>query len=901
MRRLRRLLRRLTSWSTTARDEERLRAEFEEHIVMQTEENLRAGLSPVEARRQAALKFGSVEAIKDAYRDQRGLPFLEMLSGDTRDAIRGLRRTPAFTATVIVTLALAIGANAAIFAVIDTILIKPLPYPHAEALVSVWHTAPGVPGVPGTIGCTPSMSFTYREENTTFEHVGVWRSGDASVTASAEPELLRTLIATYGVLDAVGVKPLVGRSFSRADDTPGSPETVILTYGYWQRRFGGDRSVIGRALTIESRPRVVIGVMPEDFRFQNDPEVILPARFNRNTLALGLFNHQGIARLKPGVTLEQANADVARMLELWLKAWPPNPGMNRTLFQDARFGSALRPLKQDIVGNIGTTLWVVMGTLALVLVIACANVANLLLVRAEARQQELTIRAALGAGLGRIARALFVESMTLGLLGGAAGLGLAYGALQILVAKGPETLPRLRDIGIDPITLLFTLGVALLSGLLFGVFPVVKYARPRIATALRGGGRTFSDGRERHRARNTLVVAQVALALVLLIGSGLMVRTFQHLRDVQPGFTDPEQVQLLHSMISPAVAQEPEHVMQRQHEILEKLAAIPGVTSAALSNAAPMENFGSLGIPVYAEDKTFAEGQVPPLRRIRQITPAYFKTMGTRIIAGRDFTWTDLHEKRHVAIVSENLAREWWGVSRAALGKRIREGAADPWREIVGVVEDVYDDGVHVKPPAFAYWPALMDRYVWSGGNTFVLGFGTYAIRSSRTGTDDLLTEAQQVMWSLNGRRPVFLVTTLEAFYDRSMAQTSFTLVMLAIAAGMGLVLGIVGIYGVIAYVVSQRIREIGIRTALGARPAGLLGMFVRQGLWLAVIGAALGLVAATGLTSLMSSLLFGVTALDPVTYTAVTALLIMTSVLASYLPARRAITVDPVQALRAD
>jgi putative ABC transport system permease protein len=840
-----------------------------------------------------------VEAIKDAYRDARGLPFLETLSRDTHHAIRSLRRTPAFTAAVILTLALGIGANTAVFAVIDSILIQPLPYPQAEALVGVWHTAPGAPGA-GTIGC--AMSFTYREENRTFEHFGVWRSGDASVTGIAEPELLRVLLVTYGVLDAVGVKPLLGRWFSQADDTAGSAETVVLTYGYWQRRFGGDRSIVGRTLTIESRPRSVIGVMPEEFRFQGDPELMLPLRLDRNTLSLGLFNHQAIARLKAGVTLEQANADVARMLVGWLNAWPPNPGMDHTVFQDARFGPRLRPLKQDIVGDIGTALWVVMGTLGLVLLIACANVANLLLVRAEARQQELAIRAALGASWRRIARALLVESMTLGLLGGAVGLGLAYGALRILVAKGPDTLPRLRDIGIDPVVLAFTLGVSLLSGVLFGVIPVVKYAGPRLATALRGVGRTFSDGRERQRARNTLVVVQVALALVLLIGSGLMLRTVQHLRRVQPGFTHPEEVQILHSMIPDTLAKEPERVMRMQHEILEKLAAIPGVTSVGLANAAPLEYPGSLGNPVYAEDKTFADGQVPPLRRIRKITPGFFKTMGTRVVAGRDFTWTDLYDKRRVAIVSENLAREWWGVPRAALGKRIREGgAADPWREIVGVVENVYDDGVHVKPTEFAYWPALMDRYIWSGENGFALSFGTYAIRSNRTGTEGLLAEAQEAIWSVNGRRPVFLVTTLKALYDRSMARTSFALVMLAIAAGMGLVLGIVGIYGVIAYVVSQRIREIGIRTALGAQPAGLLGMFVRHGLWLAGIGAALGLVAAAGLTRLMSSLLFGVTALDPLTYTAVSVLLIVAGVLASYLPARRAIAIDPVQALRAE
>jgi predicted permease len=899
---VRRLFRRLTSWVRSARDEELLRAEIEEHIAMQTAENRRAGLSPVEARRQALLKFGSVEAIKESYREQRGLPLIETFMSDARHALRRMGKAPVFTAAIIVTLALGIGANTAVFAVINTILIQPLPYPQAEALVSIWHTAPGVPGI-RELSCSPSMYFTYREENRTFEQFGLWRSGGASLTGVAEPEQPRALSVTYGVLDAVGVKPLLGRWFSQTDDTPGSVETVMLTYGYWQRRFAADASIVGRTLTINSKPHTVIGVMPDEFRFQGDPELILPQRFERSAQFLAGFGYQGLARLKPGVTIEHADADVARMLGLWLQAWPPNPGIDRAVFQNARFGPRLQTLKQDVVGDVGTALWVVMGTLGLVLLIACANVANLMLVRAEGRQQELAIRAALGAGRGRIARALLVESMTLGVLGGAVGLGLAYAALQILVAKGPDTLPRLRDIGVDPVVLVFALAAALLSGVLFGVIPIVKYAGPRIATALGSVGRTFSDGRERHRVRNTLVVVQVALALVLLIGSGLMIRTFQQLRSVHPGFANPGEIQIVHSMVPAAITEEPERVMRMEHEILDALAAIPGVTSVGFASRAPLESFlGSAGNPVYAEDKTFAEGQVPPIRQIRRVAPGFFPTMGTRVVAGRDFTWTDLYEGRRVAIVSENLAREWWGVPSAAVGKRIREaGAADPWREIVGVVEDVYDNGMHVEPPKFAYWPALMDRYIFGGEKGAAVPFGTFAIRSNRTGTEDFLAEAQQAIWSVNGRQPVFLVTTLAALYDQSMARTSFTLVILAIAAGMGLVLGIVGIYGVIAYVVSQRIREIGIRTALGAQPAGLLGMFVRQGLWLTGIGAALGLVAAAGLTRLMSALLFGVTPLDPVTFGSVSALLIASGVLASYLPARRAIAVDPIQALRAE
>ena len=902
MKTLRRLIHRLTSWTTSARDEELLRAEVEEHIAMQTAENVRAGLSPIEARRRALLKFGSVEAIKDAYRDQRGLPVIETLVCDTRHALRRMRKAPAFTAAVIVTLALGIGATTATFGVIDSILIRPLAYPQAEALVSVSHTVAGLPGL-ANAPCSPSMYFTYREENRSFEQFGVWSSSGVRVTGVAEPELPRALFVTYGVLDAVGVKPLLGRWFSQTDDAPGSPETVMLTYGYWQRRFGGDTSIVGRTLTIDSRPRTVIGVMPEAFRFQRDPELILPQRFERSAQFLMNFSYQGIARLKPGVTIEQANADVARLLGVWLNAWPPNPGMDRAVVQNARFGPRLQPLKQDVVGDISTALWVVMGTLGLLLLIACANVANLLLVRAESRQQELAIRAALGAGGGRIAREMLVESITLGLLGGALGLGLAYAALRVLVVRGPDTLPRLDEIGIDPLVLAFAFGVSLLSGVLFGLMPIVKYAGPRLATALRGIGRTFSHDRERHRARHVLVVVQVALALVLLIGSGLMIRTFQHLRSVQPGFTHPDEIQILHALIPMAIANEPERVMRMQHEILDKLAAIPGVTSVGFGSRAPLESFlGSNLNPIHAEDKTFEKGRLAPLRQIRRVAPGYFKTMGTRVVAGRDFTWTDLYDGRRVAIVSENLAREWWGDPGAALGKRIREiGPADPWRDIVGVVENVYDDGVHVKPPEFAYWPALMDRYIWGGENGFAVVAGMFAIRSNRAGTEGFLAEAQQAIWSVNGRQPVFRVTTLKTLYDQSMARTSFTLVMLAIAGGMGLVLGIVGIYGVIAYVVSQRIREIGIRIALGAQPAGLLGVFVRQGLWLAGIGAGLGLVAAAGLTRLMSSLLFGVTALDPVTYTAVSALLIAVGVLASYLPARRAIAVDPVQALRAE
>jgi putative ABC transport system permease protein len=817
-----------------------------------------------------------------------------------KHVFRRFGMAPTFTAIALVTLALGIGANSAIFSVINGVLIKPLPYPQAQDLVSVWHLAPGIPSIGGSLNCSPSMYFTYRDENQTFRDFGLWSTGGGTVTGVGDPEALRAIFVTDGVLQALGVQPTIGRWFSRADDTPGASDTVMLMHGYWQRRFGGDKSVVGRTLNIDSKPHTVIGVMPLDFRsLSSEADLILPQKFDRNKVFLGEFRLDGIARLKPGVTLQQANADVGRMLGIWLKTWPTPPGFDRALFENARLAPDLHYLKRDVVGDIGPVLGVLMGTIGLVLLIACANVANLLLVRAEGRQQELAIRAALGAGWGRIAREMLIESLTLGIMGGVLALGLAYASVQILVAKGPATLPRLTEIGIDPLVLVFTLGVSLFAGLLFGVIPVLKYAGPHLGTALRAGGRTLSQSRERHRARNTLVVVQVALALVLLIGSGLMIRTFQALRSVQPGFTHPEELQLMRILISEGQMKEPEQVMRMQNAMLDKLAAIPGVSSVSLAGDAPLEGFTNNDV-LFAEDKTYAVGQIPPVRRIRSVSPGFFKTIGTPLVAGRDLTWTDLYERRHVGMVSENLAREMWGDPGSALGKRIRQGAADPWREIVGVVGDVYDDGAQKKPPSFAYWPALMDAYYARQGVS-VTRFAVFVIRTKRAATDGFLTDARQAIWSVNSNLPVFAVRTVQDLYNQSMARTSFTLVLLAIAGAMALILGIVGIYGVIAYAVTQRTREIGIRMALGAQSSELKRMFVRHGLLLAGIGAIIGLGAAAGLTRLMASLLFGVTALDPLTYIAVAAILIAAAALASYLPARRATRVDPLDALRAE
>jgi predicted permease len=873
-------------------------AEIESCIQIETDDNIARGMPDDEARFAARRKFGNATLAREEIHRMNTIQLLDSLLRAARHAVRALRRNPGFTSFAVLTLALGIGANTAIFGVVNGVLIKPLSYPEPDRLVAIWHAAPGM-DIAGDLNCSPSMYFTYHEQNHVFQDMGMWASGGTTVTGIGDPEQVRTLRVTYCLLQALGVQPTLGRWFSEADDSPSgtNPPPVILTYGYWQRRFGGDRSVIGRTLTVDSILNRIVGVMPENFRFYGfDPELIQTLRFDPNRTSIGNFSFQGVARLKPGVTVAQANADVARMLPTWIDLWR-RPPLSRQTVENWRVRPALRPLQQDVVGSATQALWVLMGTVGIVLLIACANVTNLLLVRAESRQQELAIRAALGARRGEIARELFTESLILACLGGALGLGLAYAGLRLLAAIGPSNLPRLTEISIDWRVLGFAAAASLGSGALFGLAPILKYAGPRAATALRSGGRTVSESRERHRTRNVLVVIQVALASLLLVGSVLMIRTFDALHHVEPGFTAPGELQTLRINTPPSLVQDPERVIRMEEAILRKIATVPGVASAAFSSDVPMDgvtSWDNVGI----EDKDYGAGHLPPPRTFCFISPGVFQTRGTRLIVGRDITWTDIYDHRPVALISENMARELWGTPAAALGKRIRGGglsAEAPWREVIGVAENVRKDGLQKMAPTIVYWPAFMANFYGSPQLAML------SIRSKRAGSESRLKDVSAAIWSVNGNLPVFLVRTQQHLYDSSLAATSFTLVMLAIAGAMALLLGIVGIYGVISCVVSQRRREIGIRVALGAQAREAKRMFIRYGLALAAVGIVCGLGASVGLTRLMASLLFGISPLDPMTYAAVPIILATASVLASYLPARRAAAVDPAETLRAE
>jgi predicted permease len=803
-----------------------------------------------------------------------------------------------FTVLTLLTLAIGIGANTAVFSVVNAILLKPLPFHDPDHLIAIWAKIPRQTQKEWPM--SPAAYFTFREEGKVFQDIALWGMFWDNMTGNGEPEQVDALYVTDGFLPLLGVRPILGRSFSRVDDSPGPP-TVILMNDYWRRKFGGDASVIGRRIMVDGESTEVIGVMPPGFWFMDKhAAVIAPFQFDRAKVFIGQFSYQALARLKPGETLASASVDVGRMFPIMLDRFPPQPGMTRQMAQSLALQPIVRPLKSDLVGNIGKLLWVLMGAIGAVLLIACANVTNLLLVRSEGRRQELAIRAALGAGWWGIAKELLLESIVLGVSGGLLGVGVAYGALRLLAVINPGNLPRLDQIRIDPTVLFFSLSISLVAGVLSALIPVFKYSGGHLAGVLREGGRNASEGRERHRARNLLVIVQVALAMVLLVGSGLMLRTATALRQVPTGFTRPLQILTMQISIPDAEIPKPESALQSFYDILEKVKVIPGVDLASISTGMTMDGSRMMGYgsPIFAADQTYSAG-VPPVRRFKYISPGYFKTMGNSLVAGRDLTLTDIFEARPVAVVSEALARELWHEPGAAIGKRIQEVPNAPWREIVGVAGNEHDEGPDHAASAIVYLPTmvrnLFHREVVLGRDQF------FAVRSRQANSAKLLKDVRQAVWSVNHNLPLAKVRTMQEIYDQAIARPTFALVMLTIAAGMALLLGVVGIYGVISYAVSQRTREIGIRMALGAPRQAVRLLFMRECLLLVVAGLVCGVAGAAALSRLMTSLLFEVSPLDSATYLTVSAVLAAAALLASYVPARKSTAIEPMEALRAE
>lgn len=874
--------------------------EYVEQRLGETAEVAAAVLARVRERLGDRLARWAEER-EDRLRDRGGIATaLADRVRDLRLAARSLARCPAFTGIVVVVLALGIGASTAIFTLVDAVVLSPLPFEEAERLMAVSHTGHGR-GL-YNVGQCAAWHLTYEEENEVFEDIGMWGLGSAAVTGGAEPEAVSVMVATSGVFRALRLQPVLGRMLNQQDEDLEAPNELLLGYGYWKSRYGGNPDVVHGTLEVEGQPWEIVGVLPRTLRgLDLDPQIIVPMRFDREQLFVGNIGYDAVARLRPGVTREQALADMGRMLPMAWEKFPGGPVASSNAPSD--YVPVLQELKHDIVGSAARLLWVLLGCVAVVLVIACANVANLFLVRSEAKETEMAVRTVIGANGGRVAWEYLKESLVLGMLGGLAGLVLAFVCLRVVLAAELAPLPRLDEVSLSPRVFLFALAVSVGAGLMSGIVPALRRGATGLVDTLKQGGQGGMRSRDRRRVQNGLAVVQMALTLVLLVASGLMLRSFWALYAVDPGFGNPRDVLSFRISVPYALFEDGGEAALVHQNITRRLAEIPGVESVGLASGIPM-GAGSNVNPFYVEGAD-AEGEgPPPMRRHKWIGEGYFETMQIPMVAGRTLTWNDVNDRSPVAIVSEGLARAYWGSPEAALDQRV---AARPepvrWHRVVGVVPDVREDGLDQDLTQMVYWPQVTLGF-WEGSTEEdVQTWWTMAfvIRSPRVGDPDFFATVQDAVWSVNPNVPLRSIFTLSDLMADSVARTSSTLILLAVAGAVALILGVVGVYGVIAYAVARRSREIGTRIALGAQREAVMRMVLRQGFVLASVGVALGVALALALTRLMSSLLYEVSPLDPTTFVVVAAALLAVALLASYIPARRAAGVEPMEALRVE
>lgn len=810
---------------------------------------------------------------------------------ELRLAARRLARSPAFTIVSILTLALGVGATTAIFSLVNGILIRPMPFPDSGRLLVVMHAAPGLGFL--EIGMSEGSYLWYSSENHTLEDLVVINEASVNITGDGAPERVEAAEVSPGFFALLRVPPAVGRGFVEGEDEPDAASVVLIGDGLWRRRFGADPGILGRTINVDGKATEVVGVLPRGFDLPSPstdvwiPAVIDPARINS-----GRHRFAGVARMREGVRVAAVKADLDELTDRLPEGYP---GVySERMLEQTGLTSLVETLKESTVGDIRTSLWILLGTVGLVLMIACGNVANLFLVRAEVRQREVAVRRALGATGGDVARYFLAESMLLALGGAAAGVALAHVALRALQGAASPAIPRLHEIRVDPSVLGFAVVVSILSGLVLGIVPVVRALRLNLLAGLKEAGRGTGAGRQ--RGRNALVVVQVALALVLLLGSGLMLRSFWNLRALDPGFEADGVVAMQLSLPSsdyPTTAE----VASTWELLREALDDLPDVASAALVTNLPLTD-GRRGTVVKVEDRPVDENDLGEISDIKQVTPGYFETMAIPVERGRGVRGVAPGEMSAGVVVNRVFADQRWP-GEDPLGKRVGFGRdAETWHEVVGVVGNVKEETLHDDPPPIVYYPLrVADESGLETATTM-----SVAVRA-RPGIDPagLLPSIRSRIWELDPDLPIADVRTMQRVLASSIARTSFTMALLAISAVIALVLGSVGLYGVISYVVSQRTQEIGLRMALGAHAATVRRMVVRQGLVVAGVGVAIGVCAGLVLTRLMAALLYGVTATDPPTFVAVPVLLIAVATAAAWLPARRAARVDPAEALRAN
>jgi predicted permease len=849
------------------------------HVEMETERNTERGMPPDEAQAAARKSFGQLSRNTELSYDIRGGGWLETLWQDLRYGARMLRKQPGFSLIAVLTLALGIGANTAIFSVVNAVLIKPLLYPHSDLLVQIWQTNPRANRWGEWISY-PAFD-DYRRQNRVFEDIGAYRTWFWNITGGDHPEALRGALVTSNLFSVLGVQPMLGRSFLPEEEQPGRNQVVILSYGFWQRRFGSDPALIGKTVTIDGLNHTVVGIMPPGFDlpynvpsavFASDVWIPLGAHPEREDR--GSPNYRVLARLKPGITIQQAQANIEAIARGLAEQYPENREM----------GATVVGLQQHLVKEARSTLLLLLGAVGFVLLIACANVANLQLARTTARQKEAAIRLALGASRLQLIRQLLTESLLLALLGGAAGLLLAVWGVEFLVRLDPD-IPRLQDISIDPRVISFTLVLSLATGVIFGLAPAFHGSRIDLNETLKESGIRAPAGSSRGRTRNLLVITEMALALMLLISAGLFIQSFRRLQKVDPGF-NPRGVLTASIMLPPEKYAEPRRQAAFFKELTARIEALPGVEAAGIASSVPLTGtnnagyFSIEGRPQRRPGDPFIEAEHP------RITPDYFRAMGIPVLRGRSFNWADNENSPEVAVVSEALVQLYWP-NEDPIGKRLSIND-NVWRQIVGVVKDVKHDGLAKQPRPVIYVPLLQ----------YPLPFTTLAVRT-HTDPSSLSPAIRRAVTAVDSEQPIFRINTMERFISDSVSDSRFQTQLLTVFAVVALALAAVGIYGVVGYSVNQRTHEIGIRLALGARQRDVLKMVVKQGMGLATTGVVIGLAGAFALTRLMKDFLFGVNASDPLTFGVIALILTLIALLACYFPARRATKVDPLVALR--
>ena len=881
MRRVRGWLLRLLAPIRPRRTDAEIDAELQSHVEFHIADNIRAGMTPDEARRRARLALGGVERTKDEYRDQRGFPVLDAIIRDARHACRVLLKSPGFTVTAIAILGLGIGANAAIFSVVNAVVLQPLPYRDQSRIVHIWHTPPPeqFPGV-SRFAVSPANYLDWRAQSTVFQHMAIYGGRAANLTGRGEPDALRGVAVSGEFFDALGATPLVGRLLGPADDDEAHARVVVLAEHIWKTRFGGDATIVGQAITLNGEPYTVVGVLPQRMRFPLRGDVWLPLTWTSEQRAVrGNHNYLVIARLKPDADIGRARAELSTISQRLEQQYPAD---------DKGWGALVAPLQQDLVRDVRWGLLVLLGAVACVLLIACANLANLLLARVLGRSREIAIRTAVGAGRARIVQQLLVESSMLSVAGGFVGLLGAAWSIGLIVKSFGATLPRAAEVTLDGPVLLYTCVVSIVTGVLAGVAPAWRMTRGDAGDALKQGmGRGGSHAGEA-RVRNLLVTAEIALALMLLVAAGLLIRTLWQLRAVDPGI-DPHNVVTMTVVLPRAQYGKAEQRIRFADEMLRRVRALPGVTSAATIDSLPVEDGGSTQ-PVAIEGDVPRPLSEQPEMAVRTITPDYLATVRMRLLEGRDFTNGDRDGRPLAVLVSAATARRFWG-DASPIGKHLTLGLIDDKpREVVGVVSNVKVHGLDASDVQAIYVPYAQVGY---SGEVLVV----------RTAGDpmSIVPSAVGAIRSIDPDQPVVDIQTMDEVIGESIAQQRFAMRLLSAFAALALVLAAIGIYGVLSYGVRQRVQEIGIRMALGAGSRDVVRMIVLEGLKPTLVGLVIGLTGAVALSRVMASLVFGVTPRDLATLTAVSGIVLAVGLAASLAPAVRATRVDPLLALRSD